>query len=70
MKVRTTELYHAIGFWQVVANENGWGDKYDTADLTIWVDGEGHVTDSVATQTGGGCVYIEEEASRHDDQTS
>jgi len=69
IKIETAGLKHALSFWRNIANENGWGPHYDAADLTVWVDDEGKVTDSVATQTGGGCVYVvrSREELAHDD---
>lgn len=69
MKVKLSHLDEARRFWRTIAVDNGWGDVFDTGseiDFTLWVDPEGNVTDSVATRTGGGCIYLEE----HHDRTS
>lgn len=68
MKVNTSELLNALTFWHDIAEDNGWHEGFLTADFTVWVDPEGHVTDSVATQTGGDCIYFEEARLR--DHTS
>lgn len=65
MKVILSELLKAMSFWHEQASDNGWHEQFQVADFTIWVDDEGHIKDSVATQTGGDTIYIEREEDRH-----
>jgi hypothetical protein len=64
MKVKLDQLGLAAAFWREIAEKNGWGDQYTIADLTVWVDDDGNVTDSVATNTGGGTLYVQSATER------
>jgi hypothetical protein len=64
MKVKLDHLGLAVAQWREIAERNGWGDQYEIADLTVWVDDDGNVTDSVATNTGGGTLYVQADQER------
>jgi|SoiMethySBSTD1v2_1073268.scaffolds.fasta_scaffold158686_3 hypothetical protein len=64
MKVKLDQLGLAVAQWREIAERNGWGDQYTIADLTVWVDDDGNVTDSVATNTGGGTLYVQAEQEK------
>lgn len=58
LKVNREDLARNIRIWRTTAAGAGWKDEFDSADVTVWVDDKGKVIDSVATNTGGGNLYI------------
>jgi len=56
MNVNAIELENALHFWRTQASANGWRETHP--DFTVWVDSDGHVTDSVGTRDGSDLVHI------------
>ncbi len=55
-------LADAVELWRGVAHRYGWGDEYDAREvsLTVWVDQNGKVVDSVAYKPKEyrGCIFV------------
>lgn len=51
---------NALNQWRNIARDNGWGDAFHnrTASFTVWVNPNGTLADSVATNDGHGKLYI------------
>ena len=50
MKEYIKLIEDAKKFWSKVAEENGWSEK--SKQVTVWIDNDGEVTDSVYNHTG------------------